>query len=92
MQSSCLESGSVLRRDTAQKLLDLSDGLAGVEALRARSRAVHDGVATVDAERILEPFQAGLCGFVARVNDPAVGLHEDGWAQVLVTVPPVRGA
>lgn len=35
-------------------LLDLSNGLAGVQALGASTRAVEDGVAAVQAHRVLE--------------------------------------
>ena len=41
-----LEARLSLLRNTGQQLLDLSDGLAGVEALGARLGAVHDGVAS----------------------------------------------
>ena len=42
--------------------LDLGDGLGGVEALRAGLGAIHDGVAAVEPERVLEIVEplAGL--------------------------------
>ena len=39
-----LEPGLPLVRDTGQQLLDLGDGLTGVEALGARLGTVHNGV------------------------------------------------
>src|SRR3546814_654003 len=39
-------------------LLDGADSLAWVQALRARVGAVHDGVATVELERVVQELQA----------------------------------
>src|SRR5690606_6574567 len=74
------------------ELLDGTDGLRGVQALRAGPRAVHDRVAAVELERILEVVQARAGVLVARVDDPAVGLQQDRRAEVAVAVPPVAGA
>lgn len=52
--------------------------------------AVHDGVATVQLEGIVELGQTFLGVIVAAVLDPPIGLHEDRRAEVLVGVPPVR--
>ena len=49
-------------------------------------------MAAVDAEAVLHHGQALIGEVVAGVDHPAVGLHEDGGAQVLVRVPPVAGA
>src|SRR5262245_10210252 len=46
-------------------LLDLGDGLRRVEALGAGFGAVHDGVAAVEPERILELVEALAPGLVA---------------------------
>src|SRR5690606_12385497 len=73
-------------------LLDFRYRLGGIEPLRAGLRAVHDGVAAVEAERvfqIVEPFSGGL---VARIDEPAVGLQQDCRAEIAVTVPPVARA
>jgi hypothetical protein len=80
-------STSSLREGHA--LLDLGDGESGVKALGASPAAVQDGVATVQAHAVVEAVHA-LCGLlVTRVGDPAVRLHEDGGAEVLLAVPPV---
>src|SRR5213075_2624137 len=71
------------------ELLDLRDRLRGIEALGTGARAVHDGVAAVQAERVLERVEALARGLVARVHDPAVGLQQDRGAEVAVGVPPV---
>ena len=79
-------------RSFRQQALDLGDGLARVEVLRAGAGAVHDRVAAehpVGVVQLVEPL-AGL--LVAGVGDPAVGLQQDGRAEVAVAVPPVAGA
>src|SRR5690606_5107110 len=63
--------------DLQHQLLDGADGLGGVQPLRAGPRAVHDGVAAVELERILEVVQARAGVLVAGVDDPAVGLEQD---------------
>lgn len=57
--------------------------------LRTSLGAVHDGVATVDREGVTQALEALLGVVIAGVNDPAVGLHQHSWAEVLVSVPPV---
>ena len=42
-----------------QQLLDLGDGLSGVETLGAGLGAVHDGVASVDGEGVSQLVQPG---------------------------------
>ncbi len=64
LQSRC-EKQSELTLD--HHLLDLGDRLRRVESLRAGLGAVHDGVAAIEAERILEivePFSSGLVAAV----------------------------
>lgn len=73
-------------------LLDLGDGEAGVQALGAGARAVENGVAAVEGHAVVEGCAALGGALVARVGEPAVGLEEDGGAEVLLGVPPVRGA
>src|SRR5262245_4289312 len=55
-------------------LLDLGDRLGRIEVLRAGVRAVHDGVAAVEPERILEVVEALAGRLVAAVGEPALGL------------------
>ena len=73
-------------------LLDLGDRQTGVEALGACAGAVEDGVAAVQAHRVVEGVLALGRPLVARVDQPPVRLEQDGGAQVLLRVPPVRGA
>jgi len=49
-------------------------------------------VASIQAHRVVESVLARLSPFVTRVGYPAVGLEEDGGAEVFLTVPPVRRA
>ena len=64
--------------------LEFRDGLGGVETLRARLGAVHDGVAAVEAERILEVVETFAGGFVTGILDPAGGLKKGGRAEEAV--------
>ena len=72
-----------------QALLNLSNRLRRVQTLRTRPAAVQDGVAPVQAHAVVELIQPLTGRFIARVGDPAVGLEEDGRAEVLLAVPPV---
>lgn len=73
-------------------LLDLGDGESGVQALGTCPGAVEDGVAAVQRHGVVEGVLAVCGSLVTRVGDPAVGLEEDGGAEVFLRVPPVRGA
>src|SRR3954447_21772514 len=79
-------------RPLHQQLLGLGDRLGRVEALGADVRAVHDRVAAIEAERILELVEplAGL--LVAAVGEPAIGLEQDGGAEEAVRIPPIARA
>jgi hypothetical protein len=70
-------------------LLDLGNGLSRIEVLRADLGAVHDGVAPVELEGVVEVVQPLRRHLVAGILDPPVGLHQNGRSQVLVGVPPV---
>ncbi len=73
-------------------LLNLGNGLARVQALGTGTRAVENSVAAVQAHVVLEVGLAFALALVARVGQPAVALQQDRGAQVLLRVPPVRGA
>lgn len=73
-------------------LLDLSNGQSRVETLWTGPRAVEDGVATVQTHAVVESILALGSALVTGVGDPAVGLEEHGWSEVLLAVPPVRWA
>ena len=73
-------------------LLDLGDRQTGVEALGAGAGAVEDGVAAVQAHRVVEGVLALGRLLVTRVDQPPVRLQQDGRAQVLLRVQPVRRA
>src|SRR4249919_1561209 len=74
------------------QLLDLADRLRRIQAFRAGARAIHDGVAAVELERILEIVEARTGVFIARVDDPAIRLQQHGGAKVAVAIPPVARA
>lgn len=49
-------------------------------------------MAAEDAERVFELVEALAGGFVAAVDEPAIGLQEDRRAEVAVAVPPIARA
>lgn len=55
-------------------------------------RAVHDGVAAIQLERIFEIVEAIAGHFVAAIDNPAVGLQQNGGAEIAVGVPPIAWA
>merc|ERR1711924_539979 len=72
-------------------LLDLADGLARVQVFRARFRAVHDRVASVQLEGVVQSFQAFLTHVIPRILDPPISL-QDGRPKIRIGVPPIRRA
>jgi hypothetical protein len=70
-------------------LLDLGNGFARVQALGTGPGAVEDGMATVHAHAVVQSGLALGSTFVAGVNEPSVGLQEDGGTKVLFGIPPV---
>ena len=66
--------------------LQLGDGFRRIETLRAGLGAVHDGVAAIEPERILEIVEPFAGRLVARVGDPAVGLQQRGRSQIALDV------
>ena len=84
---------SALRRSRkGELLLDLGNGLGRIEPLRTDPGAVHDGVAPIDAHRVIQLRFALLLLLVARVGQPPECLQKNGRTQVLFRVPPVRRA
>src|SRR3954467_3456909 len=72
--------------------LELGNRLGRVEALRAGLGAVHDGVAAIEPERILEIVEPFAGGFITAVLDPAVRLQQRRGSQIALAVPPVARA
>src|SRR3954469_15300148 len=69
--------------------LDLGDGLGGVETLGAGLGAIHDGMAAVEPERVLEIVEAMPGRLIAAVLQPAVGLKQRGRTEEALAVPPI---
>src|SRR5687767_14566049 len=94
--SGCISSASSRRRPGSrlygplhQHFLGLCDRLGGVEALGADVGAVHDRVAAVEPERVLELVEPLAGMFVAAVGKPAIGLEQDRRTEEAVRIPPV---
>ena len=71
-------------------LFDLGNRLSGIEMLGADLCAVHDGVAAIQFEGIIQIVQSLLGHLITRVLDPSVCLHQDGGSEILIGVPPIR--
>ena len=74
------------------QLLDSRDGLAWVQALRARPGAIENGVAPIQAKRIfeiVEPFPGRL---IAAVHQPTPSLKQYRGAEESIRVPPMTRA
>src|SRR5271166_2640012 len=63
-----------------------------VEPFRAGPSAVHDRVAAIEPERVLEPVETLAGALISAVGEPAVGLQQDRRAEIAVLVPPVARA
>src|SRR5580700_8294853 len=74
------------------QLLDLGDGLGRVEALGTGLGAIHDGVAAIEPERVLEIVKALAGRLVAAVGDVAIGLQQGRGTKIAVVVPPIAWA
>ena len=75
-----------------QEFLDFRNGFGRVQTLRAGVRAVHDGVAAVQFERVFQFVESLPGGLVAAIGDPAVSLQQHGRAQIAVAIPPITRA
>jgi len=74
------------------ELFKVVQGSSGVEALGASQRAHTNLVALTQLHVSSELFESLISVLIARVNNPSVGLHEHGGAQVVLRMPPVREA
>lgn len=72
------------------KVFEAGDGFGGAEAFGTGFCAVHDGVATVESERVFEGVKPLAGRLVAAVDDPAIGLQQRSGAEEAILVPPVR--
>src|SRR5512146_943979 len=81
-----------LDRPLHHHLLDLGDRLRGIEALGANIRAIHDRVAAIKPERILEMIESFAGRFVARIREPAIGLQKRRWTKIALRIPPIGRA
>src|SRR3954453_18620965 len=86
------QGGITLHLPLDHHRLDLGDGFRRIEALWAGLGAVHDRVAAVEPERVLEIVEPLTGSFVARVDEPAAGLQQRSRPHEFVRVPPVARA
>src|SRR5258708_17539693 len=76
----------------SHQLVDFADGLGGIEILGAGLGAIHDGMAAIQAKRILEIVEALAGGLIAAVDDPAIGRQQRRGSEISIAVPPIAGA
>jgi hypothetical protein len=53
---------------------------------------VHDGMASIQLEGIVQLCQTFVSGSISGILNPTIGLHEHGGSQILVGIPPVGRA
>src|SRR4029077_17165035 len=82
-------TGPCLALAVQHHFLDLGDGARRVEVLRTHVGAVHDRVAAIQPEGILQVIEALTARLVAAVDDPAVGRKQRRRSEEALTVPPV---
>ena len=82
----------ILNPSLHHHLFDFRDGLCGVQTLRAGIRAIHDRVATIKSERIFEMIETITGRFIARVNQPTIGLQQCRGSEIAVAIPPIARA
>ena len=74
------------------EFLQMSKSGARIEALGAGQGAEADLIALAEFHVAAKHLKTLLGVLVTRVNDPAISLHKDGRAEVVLRVPPVAGA
>jgi hypothetical protein len=75
-----------------QHLLDIGDRFSGIQSLGTGPRAIENGVASIEPERIFEIIEPLTCSFVAAIDDPAGRLKENSGSEEPVAIPPVTRA
>jgi hypothetical protein len=74
------------------EFLQVLEGCSRVESLGAGKGAEADLVALAELHVSAKHLESLLGELVTGVNDPPVCLHEDSWPEVVLWMPPVRGA
>src|SRR5258708_3364036 len=75
-----------------QLQLQLGNRLGRIEAFWAGLGTVHDGVAAIEPERVLEIVEPLAGRLIARILDPARRLQQRGGPQKALAVPPIARA
>src|SRR6185503_18242251 len=74
-----------------QHLFDVGNRLSGVKPLRARPRAIENGVTPVEPVWIFKIVEALASCLVTTIRQPAPRLKQHRRAQEAICVPPVAG-
>src|ERR1700751_2767554 len=75
---------SVTSATLGHHVFGVGDRTRGVQSFRARLRAVHDRMAAIETEWILEALKRLAGGLIAIISEPAIGLEKDGRTKILV--------
>src|SRR5690348_7467459 len=68
--------------------LDERDRLSGVQPLRTGTGTVHDGVATIQSEGIIQRVEPLSRRLVTTIGDPAIRLQQHHRTKIPITAPP----
>ena len=74
------------------EFLEMLKGSSRVQSLGASQGAEADLVALSELHVTTEHLETLISELISRINDPPVGLHKHSRSQVVLRVPPVRGA
>lgn len=75
-----------------QPLFDFGNGLSRIQMFGAYFCTVHNGMASIQLESIIQFGQTFLGGSISGILNPTIRLHENRGSQILVGIPPVRWA
>ena len=70
-------------------LLDLCNCFGRIQALRAGLGAIHNGVASVQFERVLKLVQTFARSLIPTDDDPPISVEQGRRTKIAITVPPV---
>src|SRR5262249_31883444 len=70
----------------------VGDGAGRVQALRAGVSAVHDRVAAIKSEWVVESVESLTGALIAAIGEATIRMQQDRRAEILALVPPVAWA
>lgn len=83
---------STIPSSKSHHLLNLRNRLPRIQPLGTSPRAIQNSMAPIQTHAIIQRRLPLTLVFIPAVGEPAVGLQQDGGAEVLLAVPPVGRA